>query len=181
MADTITLTIPSVVRLSIAGLGEHRDVDFSQADDPQAALQVIFDYGAQRWLNDRTGGSNQTNARRRAKADKRIEDLLRGRIRTGGGGGKRLDDMQRALRDVMESMFAKRLKPAAGRNKPKAAEVTKICRDPEFALRVFIALSRGERVDAESVTESFERNWPAVVQAAEEIVAQQKEGPNVDV
>lgn len=180
MADTITLTIPSVVRLSIAGLGEYRDVDFSQADDPQAALQVIFDYGAQRWLNDRTGGADQTDGQRRAKASERIEDLLRGRIRTGGGG-KRLDDMQRALRDVMESMFAKRLKPAAGFHKPKAAEVTKICRDPEFALRVFIALSRGERVDAESVTESFERNWPAVVQAAEEIVAQQNEGPDVDV
>jgi len=83
---TITITIPSVVSFNVARLERAIECDLSKAVDPAAAAMTIFNYGLRRYINDATGGADLTDAQRMEAAQDKIDRLLAGEARTGGGG-----------------------------------------------------------------------------------------------
>lgn len=75
---TIEITVPHGYVLSSVVNGEYYSSD--PATWPQISLLTILEYGAQRWVNDKTGGKTDTEkADIAAKAIKRLEsgDVLR--------------------------------------------------------------------------------------------------------
>lgn len=176
MPDTkITLEIPAVVALSIAGLNIKRDVDLSKATDPAASAMILFAYGVQRWLNDKTGGGEQTEAERNTKADDRIKSLLAGTIKTGGGG-VRLSDLEKATRKIVSDYLY-----SIG---TKRADADKAATKPRAAFETFLAAklkAAGKPHNVEAVEEAYAKNWPKVESQAKAIAEVVKAVPTVEV
>lgn len=82
----ITLEIPAVVTFNIARLEKGIECDLSKAANPHEAAMIIFAYGLRRYINDATGGADLSDEDRMSAAQDKIDRLLSGEARTGGGG-----------------------------------------------------------------------------------------------
>lgn len=103
MTKTITVEIPAVVNLGIARLDKGIDCDFTKAVDPQAAAMIIFNYGAMRIINDATGGADLSDDARLGKAQKKLDAILAGVARKGGG--KHLSPVEKECRAIVAGIL----------------------------------------------------------------------------
>ena len=107
--------------------------------------------GFQETLQDATAGADD-NA---GAITERLEKLLSGEYAFGGGGGKRLTELERALREVVKAVLKK-----AG---VKGSDAEKYATDPEAAIK--------------SATEkkgNFVEVWAKITARAEKMVAERK-------
>jgi hypothetical protein len=126
-----------VLETTIAGRDpDGRTLQFALGDMPQAAVEKMLRYGAQRIFNDATGGSQTTAADKVAAAEAMIERFKRGEIGRVAAAG--VDAVTKLARSKVRAALRKTNPPAYSRLKElDAAEAAEkldaiLERNPKF-------------------------------------------------
>jgi hypothetical protein len=189
----VTITIPESIRFTIPqsaanviesegyAMPEGVTTDASGAMHipadklPPETLVRLLEYGASRYVNDKSGGSTKTADDKATIASDWAQRLIAGDLgrKSGGGGGRRIDLDEKAMRQVMEDWLRDQ--------GHKAAQAKQLAKDPANALRREIADKLNARVDAKKVGEAFDKNWPKFEAKAKQLADKWREAQGDDI